>query len=417
MLFLSPSWKHDAYGITCVNKSLLNNLWIADPNGHTLELSCGVLQENNKISQRDFADATKHNVKLFGCILPRGVRQLPKLEEIDKYCPMFFQHVNIHDYTYLVGHVPYLANAVFALRDSLQDVTCIPKMILIIHALPILDGETDEELLLEWLRDAHMVLSVGHSMHDDVGAYIAQLDENQRPIHLLYLPGCSVDFLSIQRNKQDTLHGTQTILTLTGAKRDMQVKGLDFDLAVASSTKATDSLMSQAIPTQNLKLRLCTVGTTSTERYLWEEDFAQAKGKMATKYKLLGHSFYGLGESGDLTRHLKTGSLCILPFQADSSIFGIEALWAAQAGIPLLVSGNSGISNYFYRVFQDDPIIEQQGDFTQDVEAWSSRIEQKLLNPAEAHRIAGAIRQKCLLDTTIAATHLEFTKTITGTLE
>ena len=103
----------------------------------------------------------------------------------------------------------------------------------------------------------------------------------------------------------------------------------------------------------------------------------------------------------------------ILPLKLHSPIFGTEALSAVAAGIPVLVSSHSGMASILQILSQDDAIVhETSGE--PDKETWKDRILQKLLRPEDAQRMANALRERLLLDSSIAETHLDFTKVIAG---
>ena len=72
LLLLSPKWQFDTYGVSSVIRSLANNLWLIDPEGKRIQMTCAVLQEDGKINHKDVEDATKHNVMLRGVKLRRG---------------------------------------------------------------------------------------------------------------------------------------------------------------------------------------------------------------------------------------------------------------------------------------------------------------------------------------------------------
>ena len=57
------------------------------------------------------------------------------------------------------------------------------------------------------------------------------------------------------------------------------------------------------------------------------------------------------------------------------------------------------------------------GGLRKDAETWSERIIQKIKHPEQAQIFAESLRGTFLLDTSIAASRIEFIKIITGTFK
>ena len=63
LLFLSPKWQYDTYGVASVVRSLVNDLWLTDPDGQKIQMTCAVLQEDGKINEADVARCYKTQCK------------------------------------------------------------------------------------------------------------------------------------------------------------------------------------------------------------------------------------------------------------------------------------------------------------------------------------------------------------------
>ena len=70
VLLLASRWQFDTYGLSTVNKSLVNNLRLVDPEGKTIKITCAVVEEEGKISNVDVKDAAKCGVVLKGAKQP-----------------------------------------------------------------------------------------------------------------------------------------------------------------------------------------------------------------------------------------------------------------------------------------------------------------------------------------------------------
>ena len=72
VLLLGTRWSFDTYGLSTINKSIVNNLRLVDPEAKTIKITCAVVEEEAKIRETDLEDAEKYGVKLKGAKRPRG---------------------------------------------------------------------------------------------------------------------------------------------------------------------------------------------------------------------------------------------------------------------------------------------------------------------------------------------------------
>ena len=245
LLLLSPKWQFDTYGVSSVIRSLTNDLWLTDPEGKRIQMTCAVLQEDGKINQRDVEDAKKHNVTLRGVKLPRGMKRKPTNEELDVNAALYYHYLALlQRFDFIIGHIPYLANGTFNLRKHCETLSTSSKAILLAHALPrTTTNDIDEDLLLEWLKDAEIVFSIGEGMKAKISQYIECLDQDQKPIHKIYMPGCPAELLIIlQEGRSSSVKGPQNITFMTTEKKDLSISGLDYPVTVASSTVASENI-------------------------------------------------------------------------------------------------------------------------------------------------------------------------------
>ena len=80
VLLLSTRWQFDTFGLSTVNKSLVNNLRVTDPEAKRVEITCTILEVEGKIGEDERRDAEKHGVELRGARQPRGKTRPPKAE-------------------------------------------------------------------------------------------------------------------------------------------------------------------------------------------------------------------------------------------------------------------------------------------------------------------------------------------------
>ena len=179
VLLLATKWQFDTYGLSTINKSLVNNLRLVDPEDKTIKLTCVVLQEQGKINYVDVKDAGKHGVVLKGAKRPRSKRKhsQPELQWLDEQVAMYYHHLLDHHFDFIVGHAPYMANGSLNLKDLYIGREIPPKIILMFHGLPKKDnGDIDDEMLEEWLTEADIVFSVGKAVESELVPFIGEID-------------------------------------------------------------------------------------------------------------------------------------------------------------------------------------------------------------------------------------------------
>ena len=48
VLLLATKWQFDTYGLSTINKSLVNNLRLVDPEDETIKITCAIIEEEGK---------------------------------------------------------------------------------------------------------------------------------------------------------------------------------------------------------------------------------------------------------------------------------------------------------------------------------------------------------------------------------
>ena len=66
VLLLGNKWQFDTYGLSTINKSLVNNLRLVDPEGRNIKITCAIVEEEGIIKDEDLKDAMKDGVQLKG---------------------------------------------------------------------------------------------------------------------------------------------------------------------------------------------------------------------------------------------------------------------------------------------------------------------------------------------------------------
>ena len=232
VLLLASRWQFDTYGLSTVNKSLVNNLRVVDPEGGKIQITCAVVEDYGKIQDVDVKDADHYSVQLRGAKRPKSKKRdnKPELQWLDESTGAYYPHLQDQKFDFVVGHAPYLANGCFNLKDIFKWRKVPPKIVLMFHGLPKdEEGEVDDEMLLESLNEADIVFSVGKAVESELADFIKAIEENKKPIHQMYIPSYPLELFHIVREgKGKEVVGTQNITMMSAEFKDLDVSGLDF---------------------------------------------------------------------------------------------------------------------------------------------------------------------------------------------
>ena len=413
VLFLATKWQFDTYGLSTVNKSLVNNLRTTDSSGQKIKITCAVVEEDKNIKEDEKKDAEKYKVKLKGAKQPRGPKKKPARDWLDQSTGAYYLDLFIEDtFDFIIGHVPYLANGCFNFKDMYSHKDKKPKIVLFVHGLPkTAAGDIDDDSLLEWLGDSDVVFSLGKEMESEILSCIASLPPEQQPIHKLYIPAFPVELFNVRRGKVDAnkVRGTQNVILMTGDRKDLEISGLDFPLAVASISRASKHILDF----DSVKTNLALLSDNKEDKEEWKKEFSDLLGKEGSKRRSLNFQPDTPETLEKLKTYLRKGNLFILPLKPDSPLFGTEALSAVAAGVPILVSSHSGMASILETIAQNESVV-QESSLESDEETWKDKVIRKLVKPEDSQRIANTLREQLLLDTKITQTHLDFARIICG---
>ena len=228
ILIFATKWQFDTYVLSTVNKSLVGNLRMVDPKGEKIKITCAVLDEEKNIKDNEKEDAARYKVELKGGKPPRGAKKKtkpewkPSIEWLDENIATYYPDLRKDSYDFIIGHVPYLANGPLNLRDQYPETKPKPKVILVIHDIPkTSDRDVEEDLLLEWLREADVVFSVGKAVELEITDFIKSLEPEQKPIHKLYIPSYPVELFRVKQDTEEKnkLQGKQNVTLMTGERK------------------------------------------------------------------------------------------------------------------------------------------------------------------------------------------------------
>ena len=401
VLLLGTRWQFDTYGLSTINKSLINNLRFVDPDGKTIKITCAIQQDEGKIKDEDLKDAKKHGVEL------KGEKWLD--EDRLRHYPDVVQD-KIYDF--IIGHAPYMANVCLNLKAFYRNKKETSKTILLFHALPMdAHGDIDDEVLLNWLKEADVVVSIGKPVEDELLPYIAALDPEKRPIHKMYLPSVPMDFCpDEERNVQENIRGTQHVCMMSGDIKNLDKNDLDFTLAVTAAARASEHLRNF----DGVRMRLTLLIANGEEKAKWKDVFEEILRTHHPNDTGLSFQIEAPHTIEQINIHMRKSNLFLLPLMHNSPLLGTEALVAIATGVPVLISKYSGLSAVLNTMIEDEPIVGKN-KLTVNAESWKERIIEKLVRPTEAQKAVNRLRERLLAGTNITQTHLDFINVIAGT--
>ena len=408
VLVLASRWQFDTYGLSTINKSLIGNLRLVNQDGKTIKITCAVVEEEGKIKAADLEDAEKYKVELKGAKKPRAKKKnsKPELQWLDEDAAKYYRHlVQDQHYDFIVGHAPYLANGCFNLKDFYTTNRASPRTILMFHGLPRDEnGDVDDEMMTEWLKEADIVFSVGKAVESELVPYVAAIDEQNRPIHKMYIPSYPMALFHVVReDKQKEIEGTQNITVMSAEYKDLDVTGLDFNVAVNATIGAAEHIRDF----DGVRTNLTMLAAHEDDREKWKVESNKEFKRQNIHNTGLHFKTEVPTDTTELQSYLRRSTLFLLPLKPDSPLFGTEALVAIAAGVPVLVSKYSGIARLLQGMVEDEPVVYETKSQSA-INIWKDRILERLLRPDESQRVANRLREKLLLDTSIAQTHLDF---------
>ena len=370
VLVLSTKWSFDTLDISNVTRSLINDLRMTDPDGKAIEITCTVLDEEDKIKGNQLRDAAKYHVQLKGAKQPRGKKRKLELSWLNEQAATYYQHLVFDTkFDFIVGHIPHLVDGCLNLRDQIKKIHKghSPKVILVAHALPLTDeGDVDEECLAEWLGEADLVFSVGDNMWMTIDAHLRSQNINPEK-HNLYLPGFPSEFLHVQQQeKRGPVRGQQNILVFAWQEESNE---LNLELAVISTALASQNILFSegSNLSKQIRFKFEIIASSEEERTFWERNFNEIIERHNLKERIPAFKFHAPESIEKLLPHLRRATLLILPVKPDCSAFGTEALIAVAAGIPILVSSSSGIASYLQNKGFSEPIVWDNEGLTKNV--------------------------------------------------
>ena len=354
---MSAGWKASSNGdLTTINRELAIQM-AKHPN---VEVSVFLPQ----CSEEDKKDADSYNVKLIEAVKLSGFEPVDWLASVPEG----------HAMDCVLGHGVALGRQIQIIKKNPNYRHC--KWIQVVHTAPeeigmyksISEGQQMQQTEIELCEMADQVVTIGPKLTD---TYENQLGKG-KVFNLM--PSILTEFSDVQlaSNERRTFC---VLVTESGDSEDFDVKG--YDIAVKAIANLND---------KSYQLKFA-----SKQRGKEDELANKLLQCGIGRNQLMICSFDENRET--LANLFSTVDIAILPSKAEG--FGLSALEAISAGLPILVSGNSGIAEALKEVPNGSQYIvdsEDPADWARALKA--VRNKKRSVRLAEAKILHGSYLQK-----------------------
>ena len=335
---LSSEWRSTKGGLSTINRELAIQL----AKHPSVEVSVYLPQ----CSEEDKQVARDHNVRLI------KAREMPGLE------PNFWLSCLPEDHAVdcVIGHGAVLGRQVQIIKRTHP--YC--KWIQVVHTTPeelgmykgyeerISKGEKKHQVEIELCKLADEVVAVGPKLAEAFSGYLRPCGKDQDVLNLT--PGIFSEFADVKQASQE--RSSFSVLVFgRGDSEDFQLKG--YDIAAQAIAELKDTTY-----------KLVFVGATSGE----EEKVAALLLKYGIDRSQLRVRRFNESRE-QLAQLFCEVDLAVMPSRTEG--FGLAALEALSAGLPVLVSGNSGFGEALKKVpFGSSYVIESE-----DPKEWANVVK------------------------------------------
>ena len=405
-LLLTTRFLFDFTGITTVTRSLVNNLRHHDPKGQNVKLTCAILEKDGRIEQVQVDEAKTQNLTLKGAVQPMGVNMnISGIEQMNGLSASFYHNVfDQGSFDFIIGHAPLFSFGAINLKNLYKDLykgQHAPKVVLVIHELPRTnEGYLKRNRVRSWIKETDIVFSIGKTTKIELERFLFGKKK-----HELYIPFYPLEDIQVQ--KVDKIHHKQ--ITLMVGKKEFEYNGIDLHLAINAAKAAGEMIHETCRKGETGGLHLVLVGEDATDEEHLKTYFSDTEEKEG----IFTFDVLTSLKPEDMKSCIIRSSVFLLPLKNNCSKFGLEALSAAAAGVPILVSENSGVAALLQEMGEGKySVVKRQRYFDLDVQEWKNKIIEIFDNSQEVQDQNKLIRKTLLQNENIARTHLNFISAI-----
>ncbi|MCB5206571.1 glycosyltransferase [Methylovorus mays] len=260
-------------------------------------------------------------------------------------------------------------------------------------------GETQAELCLA----ADIVLTVGPKLEKSIRRRL--VDEKEQDLIVSILPGLSIDLLDYNRSA----YQYEACCLITGRMIDASLKGADLFMQVAGDFYSNPS-------TKHLNGTLFVMRGFKVETMDLEIERLKKLNNVSSPYI---HPKPFTADEKALMRDIKSASLFLMPSRTEG--FGLAGLEAISAGIPVIISAQSGLgetilnlSNEFQssdlRRIAKDCVIDTHPNGPEILQNWSQECAKRLGDTQKSFADANDLRRELSSKLTWESTAYSATK-------
>ena len=346
VMFLCDEWKSSKGGLSTFNREFAINL--AKTTTDSMKIHCYV----SKSDDRDREDARRHGVNLITAqSVPGSTDPLDWL----KIPPPELPHPDI-----VIGHGRKFGTPACLIVRATK---C--KWVQFVHVFcedlgkykeakraaldTIEDNEKKHKMEIELCKAAHAVVAVGSRLQEKYSRSLPNVKVE------IITPGIFEKFASESQFALDRSVVKKFNVFMFGRAtfEDLTLKGYD--------------IVANAIGSLGKEFELTFVGSSPGEHQKVEQWFLEKKCITRNQLTIRGYC----SEQDELKMMFYQSDLIAMPSRTEG--FGLVALEAISAGVPVLVSGESGIAEALREVEGGRSVIVE---FDDNVEEWARRIRQ-----------------------------------------
>ncbi|XP_019626546.1 PREDICTED: LOW QUALITY PROTEIN: uncharacterized protein LOC109471647 [Branchiostoma belcheri] len=326
-------------------------------------------------SEEDKTCATEDGVILHLPVQSARQKKTPTLEWLTDYHSFHYPDIPT-DMKCIVGHADITSGA----AKSIQETRCErAKLVIFNHDMPEETGPymgtkqamaagRKMEDILEDTKNADAVFSLGRRIYDYFETKYRSLGGGKPRQHFLFLPRPSPVFEAISVRPGG---GEKVVLTVGRVTEVDKLKG--HDLIARAMGEVTEKITN---------VRLCVRGIDEDDweasKRILEENLYSGKIKP---------TLLPCGNQEDIAKDMQQAHLVLMPSRAEP--FGLIGLEAIAAGIPVLISDNSGLADMIKDLVKERKLPAdmrhrivktsvRESDLAEDARKWAERIADTL---------------------------------------
>ncbi|CAH1271945.1 NLRC5 [Branchiostoma lanceolatum] len=367
---------HDEYGTSRGGISTINRQVALFLVHLGLKVYCTVLTASDK----DREDAKKENVILL----------FPQCDKHDRREPSLYDHRSRYpdlpsDIGFVIGHVLVTSRAAVRIKEERFPHA---KLYLFTHVLPentehykgegkALGIEEKMQMILEDADKADALFSVGPAIYDYYKNQYRCLQDPSKP-HYQFIPKPSDIFIEVRLTYVETK--TKTVLSFGRVSGVEILKGYDLGAAAMSD-------VAKRLPKAKWQARgIC------------KDDFQTSKKIIEANIHSGTFHFTPLeyGTQDQICRDMKQAHLVLIPSRSEP--FGLVGLEAIAAGVPVLVTDQSGLAEFMLEIAPefDHCIFKLSGNDAEDSRNLANKIVAMLQNGRREFELAKHFKDKLL---------------------